>query len=276
MRFFVALTIACLLAAAAHAGLGSFISSFAVPDVNGAGATAGGIASDGTYIWVHAKYIMRYPVLWKFVFPTGSVVASYASPIHSTSSREGYGMDYRLIGGQPRLEVAVVDPGHSGSYIYRLTTTASVVSSVRVPAAGGHIRGICWDGSNNWITVTRVAPAATDVYRLDSNASVLSSFRINQLCYANGLFRDGSYFWFSVDTSSPTNDFEGVYKTNTLGSVVSSFDDYQRLGQGINDCCYDSGHIWISYREYVLCYDARSCEPGIIPASLGRVKAIYR
>ena len=65
--------------------------------------------------------------------------------------------------------------------------------------------------------------------------------------------------------------YSGVYKTRPNGSVVASFETF---GTSI-DCTYEGKRLWVCDGNRIYCYDVSNA-PAVAPASLGKVKALFR
>ena len=199
-------------------------------------------------------------------------------------------------------------------YIYRTTTTGSVIGSFRSTRwNGGLAAGTINSTDYVWNVGAALLPGPYRVYR--RNATTGSIYGSYQVTYPKpyGLaFRDSQtlYYTDSVEKQlyvldpisgsirdSHQLDFEPdelaydpagylwigkwkastVFKCTTTGSVVTSFSS--EIYGSAKGCGFDGTYLWLGItsgsEHRVLQLDVGS-EPAVGPASLGRVKALFR
>lgn len=220
----------------------------------------------------------------------GSIISSFPSPI----STYGKGLDY--YGGY------IYHVTNANRICYQTTTTGSVVRSITFPST---MRGVHFTGSYFW------ASDNVAVYRLNTSGSVLNSFSTNLAHY--GLAFDGTYIWGSTarvnnqitrmtTTGSVVSSFRapgsfvgdldwvggylwvcdwptsgGLYRVTTTGSVVESYVPPPGPSSRPSGVCWDGSYLWfLSYTTPRYVYQMDTVTTSILPASLGRIKSIYR
>ncbi len=155
-----------------------------------------------------------------------------------------------------------VNTYHSG-YVYRLTSEGSVVSSFPGPAYGfGLTYG--WDNYYYFASAT-----AGKIYVLTGSGSVVRSFPqpgflVGGLDFDN----NAGNLWIS--------DSLGLFYCNTMGSILDSFVPAPGAGWPTG-VCWDAAYVWYhDYNSPGYVYKAQVTFSSIAPASLGRVKALFR
>ncbi|MEE8638787.1 MAG: hypothetical protein V3T41_00090, partial [bacterium] len=176
--------------------------------------------------------------------------------------------------GQPCLEVAVWDDYTDTQYVYRLNFKGEIIGSfvVNLPGSGlDYISSVVFDGSYYWVT----EPDADEskVYKLNNSGAVLASFIVNRTGRANGICKQGDFLWLSLDDFH--GNFYGACKARPNGSIAASFSN-RRFTQFTYDCTFDGKYLWlVTYNKMVYCCDVSNA-PAVAPASVGRIKALYR
>jgi len=138
--------------------------------------------------------------------------------------------------------------------IARLTTTGSLISTFAAPGPYGC--GVTRGGASLWYS------NGDDVFRLNQAGSIMDSFAAPAPT-ATGLFWEAPYIWIAGGGSN-------LYQVTTTGSVV----DYFTTPTYAIGITRGGGATWFTAGLYV--YQARLCYAPVAPASLGRVKALYR
>jgi hypothetical protein len=201
--------------------------------------------------------------MYKCVASSGSVVSSFETGFGNYI--RGGGMCYRLWAGRPCLEVAVRDEITDGSFLFRYAFNGSIVDRLRVRLPGNvGFSGVYFDNYNDWIP--RGEETGSKIYKIDDLGSPISSFTLNRPGRTYGITKQGDFFWFTIWDS-----YNGAYKTRPNGSVVASFES-----PGLPfDCTYENNHLWVSSGSTISCYDVSNA-PAVLPASVGRIKALFR
>ncbi len=263
--------VSALAAAPAFAEFGSIVNSWRVPHpfISGYDLCLG-VAWDGNYIWCNVIHEYGDDRMYRCRPSNGSVVASFVTGFNSQIS--GGWICYRPWNGQNCLDVVVNYP-EAGREIWRFNFAGSRLWHNPVTLPGGHRPvGVYWDGAYHWVTSPNgELTGETWVFKLNAACSAISSFKINRAGNAYGITKQGDFFWFSVENFNPP-DVYGGFKTLNNGSVVASFDS---LTQRVYDCTYENNHLWVSRYNYVYCVDVANA-PAVAPASVGRVKALFR
>jgi len=275
MRSVILLTIiAALAAGAAFADFGDIVRSWEAPWREGGGGTScHGLAWDGEYIWCNCDYGNKRPRIYRCLPSNGSVVSWFDSPF--IVDRFGRGMHCRRWQGQPCLEIAVWDAYTDTEYIYRLNYKGEIIGSfvVDLPGTGSdYVSSVVFDGSYYWVT----DPGGEDsiVYKLNNNGAVLASFAINGMGDAHGICKQTDFIWVNLDDTYAGN-FYGACKARPNGSIAASFTG-SNFGQYMYDCTFDGKYLWlVASHKMVYCCDVSNA-PAVVPASVGRIKALYR
>jgi len=141
-------------------------------------------------------------------------------------------------------------------FIFRLSKTGSVIRSFEGPSYPGY--GITNGEGFLWYST------ATYTYKMNITASLISSFRLPASRH-RGLCWDEPYLW------TADNGTRRIFQITQTGSVVDSF--------SINENPYgvtkDGSYLWYSASNNWV-YKTKLCYTAVEPASLGRVKAVYR
>ena len=251
----VAVAVSAAFVPAAEAGWGSFVSSFESP-----GPYPAGISYKSELIYVSTHNL----VVWR-LNRNGSVVNSY----YTNVARQA-GMTVGTVGGTTYYWVVPTYP----AYVYRFVDNSSTMSgSFSVPSfeeAGW--RGLAFkDAAHMYYTdgkgrvLYMLHPMTGSVY-----ASYSLPFRPNEVAYDD---RGPGYLWMTCA------DDKSIYQCRLAGSVVASFSvSAYGYPQG---CGFDGEYLWVGCgyptqgEDYVVQFDVRS-EPVVEPASIGKVKALYR
>ncbi|MGD8719380.1 MAG: hypothetical protein PVH29_11245 [Candidatus Zixiibacteriota bacterium] len=246
-----------LLATAAFADFGDVLCSWDAP---GEGYCAG-VAWDGEYIWCNKHSTTYQDMMYRCVASNGSVVSSFETVFGNYFRASG--ICYRLWSGSPCIEAAVADTLADEYFLYRHNFNGSVVNRLQVHLPGGvGFSSVFYDGQNDWVCEPN-APRS-NAYKINGGGSAVSSFTVNQPGATYGITKQGDYFWFPTDSAD-------VYKTRPNGSVVASFKTIASL----HDCTYANKKLWVSFGDEIFCFDVSNA-PAVAPASIGKIKALYR
>jgi len=255
MRSVLSAVVAVTLAAGAAQGWGSLVASYASPGSSPYGAgfiNYGGV----NYITLTTQSPNR---VWRLYESTGSVYSSFAPPAVIIN-----GCDSGVLGGTPTTWLVSMSP----NYIYRCAyDTGSIYNTYSSPAtypfglAYGEVGGTpyLFHSDLNY-SLYRLNPTTGSVY-----ASMFVNFQPRDLAYGGG------YLWFASDGYL-------IRRTNTLGSTTASFSVASGGAQPVA-VAYDpvGPYIWVGFdtpANRLNVYEINAVD--ILPASLGKVKAIYR
>jgi len=249
MNKFVSLTAALVvtgsvLAAAvpAYGAFGEIVSSFPCEgDITQLGA-----AWDGSRVVMTNNHASG-DHMWRVYSSGGSWLSSFPPPV--TSAQYGAEYDGRYFWGGSQTT----------DYIYQFTTAGSTVSSF----AALNPYGITLERTYLWWL------GADDVFRrCTTEGSVVSSFTIAAISDGRDLGWDGTQLW------CPDSTDDLVYSFTTAGSVVASF---KAPGGSTYGCTFDGKYLWVTdigTPRYA--YQIDVSYTSVAPASLGRVKALFR
>jgi len=257
-----------IVSAAWAAAFGEILSSFRAPAIAGKTTTCYGVAYDGQYLWLNCTYTPNGPyVVYRCISRGGSVVSSFNCPFNDrVNGNVSYGMGWSMDGGQGGLDFAVFR--YTGvAYIYRTTYTGSIVRSCWAQPIiyPRHMTSVDFDGTYYWVTDNGFNGG---VYKLTTAGVCISSFETPlSNYYFKGIAVVGNYLWLSCGF------WNNIVKYTTAGSAVASF---PKPGGNVYDCEYANGRLWVVANSQYVFEMSASTNPGIAPASLGRVKAIYR
>lgn len=218
---------------------------------------------------------------------TGEIIASFKSPAPNTlgidagggylclaSGRSIYvvneqGQRIRLIGTNLPVTFNGVAYGARGfwvctltSYAYRLNVGGSVVASWYGPGKGC---GIDYDSASGqvWYATPRW------IYKLLGNGSVLGSFACSGVTTLGGISYDNGYVW-TVDTGKGNP----LYQYTPTGSLVRTVAQPGKFIYGV--AAWPGGYLWYTNRADNWAYKVDVKPSAVAPASLGRVKALFR
>jgi hypothetical protein len=272
-RYAILFAMFVAFATSSFADFGDIVRSWKAPWIEGAGGTfCKGLAWDGQYIWCNCDYTHKGDRIYRCRASNGSIISWFDSPF--IIGRFGRGLNCRRWQGQPCLEITVWDDNEYKQYVYRLSYTGEIIGSfaVDLPGTGpDFISSLVFDGSSYWVT----DPDSNEskVYKLNSSGSVLASFIVNRTGTANGICKQGDFLWLSLDDFS--GDFYGACKIRPTGSIAASFGN-SRFSQTTYDCAFDGRYLWfVTDNDMVYCFDVSNA-PAVAPASIGKIKALYR
>lgn len=148
-------------------------------------------------------------------------------------------------------------------YIYQLTSAGSVVRSFSGLAAG---YGCTFDGTYVWVSSAR----SYNVYRFTTTGSFVTSFR-GPGSFPGGLDWANGYLWLGDWPSSGA----GIFRLTTTGSVVESYRPVPSGGRSAG-VAWDGSYIWYSDYSNSYIYQMDTVLTSVVPASVGKIKSIYR
>ena len=267
----LAITLAvCVVSSAAE--LGSVVSSFTLRPCWPDAATSGMTYANG-FLWT--LQIDSGPpgaTIVKRVHPTGSILASYKiSPDELDIFEElTYDGNYFWAG---RCTVSWQDP----KLLKIDAGTMSIVSSVPLNWFENEIVGLDWNGQDFWFSYFG---APNETYRMTTSGSVVASYPIRYdfsfgIAYAPGLAGGARVFECHRPGGSSTRI--NVYK------AAGHKSEYSFLIQRERPCrifCWDGEYLWLNESlptgENACRVVAWPPDIGVEPASLGKVKAVFR
>ncbi len=251
-RLCFAAVLAVLACASAALAYGTLVSSFTAPSTFPNGVGWASWSTSG--FWVNCNgNDYRYRMT-----TTGSIYASWTNP--GTGSM---GCGAANIGGTGY--VFVVD--YNNRYAYRIGMgSGSIYSSWAVP--GSYPYGIDYCGTGGYY-VYYTDQSARNLYFMDAYSG--SIYRSHTLTFApNDVGYDPrGYLWITTGTGSVVN------QCTTTGSVVRSF-SVSAYGYPAG-CGCDGTYVYVGINaplHSVLQFETAGV--GVAPASLGKVKALFR
>jgi hypothetical protein len=259
------------LAAAAAAGPGSILASFLIPGLSSNGPR--GLADNGTGYYAVADDRALYQArIIKFTYDgfTASVIASFNCP---TSLR--WAMDIAWRPGFVYVAEDLTGPAATARIFALNDATGSLLARFNGPyPAGTRLNGLSWDG-------TYLHASSYDspwIYRLTTSGAV-AGFWAAPHGHNNGLAFGLDKLW--VVSTRP--EYE-VLRCAVGGGVLGSFtfdvnDEYVGgacWGRANPDTVFISTYSGGKYVYEVVATDAGGPAETVTPASLGRVKALFR
>jgi len=251
---------------AAFAALGDVVQSFRAPREK-----PYALAADESNVYVYSGGLGPF-YIWRLAASNGSIAGSFQVPGPYGAV---YGLGYEYGGylwfGNPE----VLPPAHvikldaeTGSFIssfpvYEHTLWGGVDCQGNPNVPGSLTAIITSDWNPFWFS--RYTPAG----------SLLGSFRYDSTL----VLRDIG--WDYVDNLIWSPDSHGsdyVYGLTTRGSIVASFEAPDESPFG---CAYVGGYLWLSTTpygrdHYIWRVHCPTPNPAVAPASLGKVKALFR
>ncbi len=254
------LTLALVLATAGHATMGAVLTSWPAP--TSTFNRVNGIAFEGEYVWVKDRVCEVGGVVK--CTKSGSVLKEINFPFHGFLDSSGLAFDGTYLWTIHRQPVAT-----KYDYYVQYTTTGSEVSHF-VAHPFGFARSACisWDGQYLWTDERQIGRERPDASKYTTNGTFVASFAMaayiatdagyyhNQLWHAG--LRPGTY----------------IYGSGIGGTVVASF---AAPGGSCWAVGFDGEYLWTADRntpQYIYKVDIEVVD--VAPASVGRVKALYR
>lgn len=241
-------------AAAAHAYLGEVLASWQAPGTYG---VINGLAFQGEYIWVKNTY-SREGGVFKCT-TTGSVVTEIAFP-YPEPTFYSYGLTFD---GEYLWTIYQYwrSVGSHDNYRQYTTTGSYAGGFVGHPWYYGSI-AVTWDGEYLWTDETRL----NRHFKYTTAGTLVASFPMTV-----GVYSDMAYYkrqlWYYGGGGL-------VYGVTLNGSVVASF---AAPGGSCAGTAFDGEYLWTVDKnrpQYVYKVDIDVVD--FAPASVGRVKALYR
>lgn len=228
-------------AAAAWGPFGSVISSFPAPCNSPAG-----LGWDGAYLWC-----LNYEpdTVYRLEPRNGSVVFSFTIgeyPPHF----EPAGLACR--------DAYVVSGHDMPNAFFTWTTTGSYVSWV---GPGDYYQALTWDGQYFW-GYEFGFPYLDLLYKYDDSGYEVASFQVPFEITCLGY--DGAYLYAGGYGTGY------LHKMTTLGSIVAS-----APSPGLSGCACGGGYIWVVSGKTEHVYKLAFGQTPVIPASIGKIKAVF-
>jgi hypothetical protein len=246
-------TIVTALAIAAGVGateIGEVVASFPAP-----AAEPTDLAYGGGYLYC---YCATPPYLiWKINPANGQVVASYGFPFMGAATAGlAYDGSFFWVGNRDT------------DYLYRFKLDGTVLSSFKTTWDFGY--GLGWAGLHLWGTEQRNGRASNYFYKMRVDGFVLQSFVYYYAPY--DVTWDGGYLW-ACDYNTVSAESRVVALT-VAGPIKEIVPAPAASARGI---VYDGAYLWVStLADGGRLWKINGAGVGLTPASLGRVKALYR
>ena len=142
-----------------------------------------------------------------------------------------------------------------GAAILKLSTTGSWTGTIPIPTKG---RGVAYGGGFLWL-------AAHIIYKITPGGSIVTTFRVSTINPCGICYHDDK-LWI-IDSN-----IGAVVHATTTGSLIES---YSTLHDPYGVTC-EGEYIWYSDLKSGYVYKMLPITTAVAPASLGKVKAIYR
>lgn len=241
----------------AYAALGEVVQSFPSP----AGVPQA-LAISGTYLYVYAH--TTTDLVYRVIPSSGSVAGSFSSPFGSTTS--GLGYEYggyiwigRLGGAAAIARCAEATGSVYSSFTVNPNAQFGGLDCEGIPTQGGTLRAII--SQDNW---------RARVWRYTTVGSLIGSFVPESTCRDPAWDYVNEIIWIPQEIISMR-----VFGYTTDGSLVTSFAAPAERPYG---AAYLGGYLWLSTTSPTGYIWKIHCPAGVGvgPASLGRVKALFR
>lgn len=226
-----------LIAGTAFAGTASIITSFKSPVTY-----VQGIDYHGGYIYHSAPRTT--------IFKT-TTIGSVVQKIYADPTRAGL----------DRTDIEFWTAGPISKAIFRLSTTGSWIGTIPMPTTG---RGISFGEGFLWFTGND-----TRIYKVTTKGAIVTSFRIQTPPgYINprGICYYGGKLWL-VDSN-----IGAITQATISGSFIESYS----TAQDPYGVTCEGNYIWYSDLISGWIYKMLPITSTVTPASLGKVKALYR
>jgi len=254
-----------LAAAAAHGTMGSLVKSFGNYP-RPAMTTHYGLAADSSYVYSYA--FVTYQHIYRMLRTNGSLISSYPCPL-GTSGLNGalHGLSY---GGGPYLYASNYCT-HVVAKFY--ASSGSLISTWEWPT--GSRWGLCseHDGTNPASYLWQ-SHYQGNFWRYTTDGSLVSSFNTSELNEYDLAWDYGNkLIWY------PNYNTDCVYGITTSGSLVAQW----RVPSGVSGpygIAYYGEYLYVSTAhgypdDYIWVYHCPG-DVGVAPASIGKVKALFR
>ncbi len=241
---------ALALGAPASAAVGQIVDSFPAPAANPAGLAW---AKGDLYCFCETSPYL----IWKINPNNGKVLGSFR---FAKGGADTVGLAY-----DGKYFWAA---NGATEFVYRFEWGGSVASSFKARWNVG--RGFTWSGLHLWGAERRTAPSYS-YYQMRIDGEVLRSYSDFYEIYDPAW--DGRYLWFPE-----YDDFEEKYRVVAVdisnGTAVASFNS---PADGARGATYDGSYLWVgTVAGNGRLWKVDVAGVGVAPASLGRVKALFK
>lgn len=248
-----------LITPTAFAYLGQVVGSFVGPHYGSAG-----LAISRDYL-----YVMRSYCTPNYVFRCNPLTGSILGTFHLYATDYFYGLAYSSDG-----YVWAGDVEHDR--VYRIDAKSGRVnSSWSCPWPSGLAPRCTGDGGLGTTHILSTAPGGRVFVHNMTTGSVTASFSV-----AHPSEHDCAYDWRNDVLWLPENDSPYfVYGYRFGGSILASFANPNPQRWELYGLTYKGEYLWFSCPQYPSCYIYRIHCPagiGVAPASVGKVKALFR
>jgi hypothetical protein len=247
--------LAALAASVTYAALGEVLASWQAPVSYR--DTINGVACEGVYIWLKDEY-SNYGNVYKCT-TAGSVIREISFPYRPTTYSYGLTFDGEYLW-------TIYRDTHHGpkcDNYEKYTTTGSHAGGFGVNPYSFTTQGLTWD--SGYIYTDRWWPRPPHVEKYTTSGTLVATFRITI-----DVDDDMAYYkrqlWYCSDHI--------VFGVTLNGSIVGSFN---APGGWASSTAFDGQYLWtIDRNEPQWVYKVDIDVVDVAPASVGRVKALYR
>ena len=253
--------VAALLAVVAYAGMGDVLTSWPAPKTYN---VINGIAFEGEYIWLK-HWRCEGGAVYKCT-KSGSVVKEIGFPFHAYDTSYGLAFDGTYLWTIYHQRVGLDKCDHYVQY----TTNGSVASvfwTHKYPLYYPSV-AISWDGQYLWTDERRSGQSKPDAAKYTTAGSLLGTFAMAKYI-ATGSGYYNNQMWYGGP-----QPWDTIYGGFIGGAVVGSF---PAPGGSCYAVGFDGEYLWTADRntpQYIYKVDIDVVD--VAPASVGRVKALYR
>ncbi|NIT36716.1 MAG: hypothetical protein GTN49_09475 [candidate division Zixibacteria bacterium] len=260
MKKVILTTVAVLFAAAVYAGMGDVLTSWPAP---GEHTGINGIAFEGDYIWLKDRDCEFGSVMK--CNTSGSVVKEIGFPYHGSGPSNGLAFDGTYLW---TIYFPLPGPVRRDHYV-KYTTAGSEAGgfAVHPDVVYWPSVSVSWDGQYLW---TDERPKGVDkkAGKYTTAGSLLGTFSVPGKWGTDAAYYNDQ-LWYG--TSYP---YDTVFGGVIGGDVVASFPAPGGSSYAVG---FDGEYLWTADRnkpQYIYKVDIEVV--GVAPASLGKVKALFR
>ena len=243
-----------------YAGMGDVLTSWPAPKTYN---VINGIAFEGEYIWLK-HWRCEGGAVYKCT-KSGNVVNEISFPFHYYDTSYGLAFDGIYLWTIYHQPVGIPKYDHYVKY----TTNGSVASvfwAHKYPLYNSS-KSISWDGQYLWTYEKLASQSKYDAAKYTTTGTLIGTFTVP------GVWRtDAAYYNYQLWTGGSSGY---VYGMNIgAGTLVGSFD---APGGSCGAIGFDGEYLWTADKntpQYIYKVDIDVVD--VAPASVGRVKALYR